>query len=172
VPAVEGPLIDATQIPVAVERPAPTRLEIPSVGISMPVQATGVAVDGQMELPADPEVMGWYRFGPLPGDSTGSAVLGGHVDSIEYGVGPLARLAAVQPGAEVVVTGADGQPTRYQVRSVERIYKAALPVESLFAVEGPHQLAVVTCGGRFLGNGQGYEDNVVVIAVPTPGATP
>ena len=164
-PITEG-LVDATVIPVEEVVEPPQRVSIPSVGIDLPVIATGVAEDGQMELPEDPTVMGWYRFGPLPGDPEGSAVLGGHVDSIEFGVGPLSRLASVQPGAEVTVTGLDGEPVRYQVRSVERIYKATLPVDELFAPDGPHQLAVVTCGGRFLGTGLGYEDNIVVIAEP------
>jgi hypothetical protein len=171
-PLVDGPLVDATQIPVAVERPAPTRLDIPSAGISMPVQATGVAPDGQMELPADPRVIGWYRFGPLPGDPAGSAALGGHVDSVEVGTGPLAALAGVQVGAEVVVTAADNTPLRYQVTAVQRIQKAALPTDLVFAPTGPAQLAIVTCGGRYLPDAGGYEDNVVVIAMPSPGGTP
>lgn len=158
--------VDATVMPALESVSPPQRVSIPSVGIDLPIVATGVAEDGQMELPEDPTVMGWYKFGPQPGDDQGSTVLGGHVDSIEFGVGPLSRLASVQPGTEVTVTGPDGTVLRYQVRTVERIYKAALPVDVLFAPDGPHQLAVVTCGGEFLGTGNGYEDNIVVIADP------
>jgi hypothetical protein len=136
----------------------------------MPVQATGVRADGQMDLPPDPGVIGWYQFGALPGDPAGSAVLGGHVDSVELGTGPLARLADVPVGAEVVVTGGDGTPVRYEVASVQRIQKAALPTDVLFAPDGPPQLAIVTCGGRYLPDAGGYEDNVVVLAVPMPAA--
>jgi hypothetical protein len=88
------------------------------------------------------------------------------VDSDIYGTGPLARLAGVNVGASIEVVGADGTPLTYQVTSVERIYKAALPVDRLFAPDGPHQLAVVTCGGRYLPEAGGYEDNIVVIATP------
>jgi hypothetical protein len=172
VATITGGLVDATVIPAPAAVTPPQRVSIPSVGIDLPIIDTGVAPDGQMELPDDPGLVGWYRFGPLPGDPTGSAVLGGHVDSIEYGVGPLSRLPSVQPGADVMVTAADGRLLRYQVRSVERIYKAALPVDRIFAPDGPHQLTVITCGGRFLGTGLGYEDNIVVVAVPAQGATP
>jgi sortase (surface protein transpeptidase) len=165
-PQITEGFVDATVIPTEEVAEPPQRVSIPSVGIDLPVVATGVAGDGQMELPEDPKVMGWYKFGPQPGEDQGSTVLGGHVDSIEYGVGPLSRLANVQPGTEVTVTGPDGTVLRYQVRTVERIYKAALPVDELFTPEGPHQLAVVTCGGEFLGTGLGYEDNIVVIADP------
>ena len=52
------------------------------------VAAMGVAEDGQMALPPDPRTIGWYRYGAGPGDRVGSVVLGGHLDSREYGVGP------------------------------------------------------------------------------------
>jgi hypothetical protein len=159
-------VVDATRI----ERPRPPRspqsVEVVGVGLTMPVKATGVAEDGQMALPADPRIMGWYRFGPEPGDRRGSTVLAGHVDSREYGTGPLVRLASVQPGTEVVVTAADGTPLRYRVTTVERITQAALPVDRLFDPTGPHRLTLVTCGGRYLPEAGGYEDNILVTATP------
>jgi hypothetical protein len=159
-------VVDATRI----ERPRPPRppqsVQVAGVGLTMPVKATGVAQDGQMALPADPRIMGWYRFGPEPGDRRGSTVLAGHVDSREYGTGPLVRLASVQPGTEVVVTAADGTPLRYRVTTVERITQAALPVDRLFDPTGPHRLTLVTCGGRYLPEAGGYEDNILVTATP------
>ena len=160
------PVVDATRIiaPEGIE--PPRRLVVGAVDIAMPVLATGVTADGQMELPADPSQVGWYRFGALPGDPEGSAVLGGHVDSVRYGTGPLARLAQVREGARVMVTSGEGQRLAYRVTSVERISKAALPVDRLFDPTGPHRLVIVTCGGRYLPEAGGYEDNIVVIAEP------
>jgi hypothetical protein len=160
------PVVDATLIEVVDEVQPPRRVRIDTVDIAMPVAATGVTRDGQMELPDDPRTIGWYRFGALPGDARGSAVLGGHVDSTRYGVGPLARLASVQDGDPIIVTGSDGTRLRYEVTSVERITKAALPVDRLFDPDVSHRLVVVTCGGRYLPDAGGYEDNIVVIAAP------
>jgi hypothetical protein len=162
----EVPVLDATRIEGLDEVQPPRRVSIPSVDIAMPVAATGVARDGQMELPDDPRRIGWYRFGALPGDDRGSAVLGGHVDSERYGTGPLARLASVREGARITVTGADGERIPYAVTSVERIQKAALPVDRIFDPDVAHRLVIVTCGGRFLPDAGGYEDNIVVIATP------
>ncbi len=165
-PVVDVPVIDATEIvlPEAVE--PPRRMRIAGLDIDMPVRATGVLADGQMQLPKNPGVIGWYQFGPAPGEPRGSTVLGGHVDSVKRGVGPLARLASTEVGDRIVVTTADGTPIRYTVHSVARITKAALPVDWLFRPDGAHQLAVVTCGGRFLPEAGGYEDNIVVVARP------
>jgi hypothetical protein len=160
------PIVDATTIEAVEEVAPPRRLKIASQEISMPIVATGVASDGQMELPDDPREIGWYRFGALPGDPRGSAVLGGHVDSVRLGVGPLATLASVDKGARITVTAADGERLDYRVTSVERITKAALPVDRLFDPDVDHRLVVITCGGRFLPDAGGYEDNIVVIATP------
>ena len=160
------PLADATRIEIPDEVQPPREVRIASVDIAMPVSATGVTRDGQMELPDDPRTLGWYRFGALPGDAQGSAVLGGHVDSKRYGTGPLARLASVRDGDPITVTAADGQLLRYEVTSVERITKAALPVDRLFDPDSAHRLVIVTCGGRYLPDAGGYEDNIVVIATP------
>lgn len=160
------PIVDATMIESPEEAPPPRRVRIGSQDISMPIIATGVTPDGQMELPDDPREIGWYQFGALPGDPRGSAVLGGHVDSQRYGSGPLARLASVEEGARITVTAADGQRLGYTVTSVERITKAALPVDRLFDPDVEHRLVVITCGGRYLRDAGGYEDNIVVIATP------
>jgi hypothetical protein len=166
-PAADAvPRTDATRIQAPEDVEPPRRVSLPGVGIDMPIVATGVRRDGQMELPDDPREIGWYRFGALPGDDRGSAVLGGHVDSQRYGVGPLARLADAQRGDRIVVTGADGERLRYRVTSVERISKAALPTDRLFDPDVAHRLVVVTCGGRYLPAEGGYEDNIVVIAKP------
>jgi sortase (surface protein transpeptidase) len=160
------PVMDATDITIPAPVPAPRSLRLPSVDVTMPVIATGVARDGQMELPDDPSQIGWYRFGAAPGDRRGSAVLAGHVDSIDEGAGPLARLASVSVGERVVVTDGDGARLTYRVTDVQRIAKAALPVDRIFRPDGRHRLVIVTCGGRYLPDAGGYEDNIVVSARP------
>ncbi len=75
-------------------------------------------------------------------------------------------LAAPYDGEEFEYRQPDGQRLRYQVTSVERITKAALPVDRLFDPDVAHRLVVVTCGGRYLPDAGGYEDNIVVIAKP------
>jgi len=150
---------------VAAQRPAPVRLAVPSLGVDAPVEPVGVRDDGQMALPEDVDRLGWYRFGPVPGGE-GSAVLAGHVDDLRQGLGALAPLREAQPGAEVLVTDADGTATRWEVVSREVIEKQALPVDRLFARWGPPRLTLVTCGGPFLPEVGGYRDNVVVVAEP------
>lgn len=144
---------------------APVRVRVPTVGLDMAVRPTGVGRGGQMQLPSDPRLLGWYRFGPAPSSGTGAAVLAGHVDSRRYGVGPLSRLAAVSAGDTVRVLSADGRVTVYRVDSIERFDRQGLP-DAVFTRSGPERLRLVTCTGAFIPEAGGYQQNLVVTAVP------
>lgn len=145
------------------------RLTAPSVGIDLPVRPVGVARDRQMALPADPTVLGWYRYGPAPGSGRGSVVLAGHLDSRRYGLGPLVRLRDAEVGDRIEVAGDDGTRRAYTIRSLRRYDRQALPAE-LFSRVGRERLRIVTCGGAYLPDRGGYQLNLVVTAVPARSA--
>jgi len=145
--------------------PRPLEVTLVSLGVQMPVRAVGVSPDGQMRLPADPRVLGWYRFGPAPGASEGgSVVLAGHLDSKRYGVGPLVRLRDVTERQRIEVASSDGRERTYVVERVDRFDRQQLP-EALFARNGPERLRLITCGGDY-DPVLGYEQNLVVTARP------
>lgn len=172
-PTVTGPRQSPTPLIPAptgrattrVEIPVPTQLEIPSVRLRMPLTPVGLDSRGDMELPPSPKVAGWYRYGPAPGSNVGAAVIAGHVDTPEEGVGPLDVLEQLKPGTVIVVRSGT-QTTRYAVKSVRKVGKGELDLDALFARDGPHRLHVVTCGGEFDRRTRQYTDNVVAVAVP------
>ncbi|SFL75194.1 class F sortase [Geodermatophilus ruber] len=151
--------------PTAAAVPAPVRLAVPALGVDAPVDPVGVRADGLMQLPDDVDRVGWYRFGPVPG-ADGSAVVAGHVDDRDQGLGVLAPLREAAVGDEIVVTDVTGAATHWRVVSRELIAKQALPLDRLFSRAGPPRLVLVTCGGPFLPEHGGYRDNLVVVAEP------
>jgi len=157
-----SPMTSAPTTPLP-EAPAPVRLVIPALGVDSAIDPVGVAPDGQMAIPDDVDRVGWYQFGPAPGGA-GSAVIAGHVDDREQGLGALAPLRETAVGTEVLVTGADGTTARWRVVSRELITKQVLPLERLFTRTGPPRLTLITCGGPFLPEYRSYRDNVVVVA--------
>jgi hypothetical protein len=162
------PVTTRDAAPTAVPRlPAPVGLAVPALGVEAAVDPVGVRDDGQMTLPEDVDRLGWYRFGPVPG-AAGSAVVAGHVDDLEQGLGVLAPLREASAGDEVLVTDAAGGTTRWRVVSRELIEKQALPLDRLFGRDGPPRLVLVTCGGPFLPEYGSYRDNVVVVAEQIP----
>ena len=93
-------------------------------------------------------------------------VLAGHLDSKRYGLGPLVGLREVDAGDGVRVTRSDGTAKRYTVLEVRRYDRQALP-EEVFARTGPERLRIITCGGEYLPDEGGYQQNLVVTAVPS-----
>lgn len=148
------------------EAPRPVLLQAPTIGLSAEVDPVGVSGDQQMRLPADPRRLGWYRYGPAPGDGRGSVVLSGHVDSATYGVGPLARLAELRPGDLVAVRLDSGAWRRFRVDSIQSFDRQTLP-ETVFTRDGPERLRLITCTGAYLPQRGGYQENLVVTAVPS-----
>jgi hypothetical protein len=140
------------------------QLVVPDLGVDAAVDPVGVEADGQMTVPAEVDRVGWYRFGPVPG-AAGSAVVAGHVDSWDQGLGALAPLREAEVDDEVLVTDAAGAVSRWRVVSRDLLAKQALPAE-LFARTGEPRLVLVTCGGPYLPDLRSYRDNVVVVAVP------
>jgi Sortase domain len=149
-------------------RPAavPARLDLPSLDVSSTVAPVGVDREGDLEIPEDVAEVGWYRFGPRPGDPAGSTVLSGHVDSAEQGKGAFFRLRDLKPGDPVVVRGSDGRTWRYRVVSREEWPKSEVPLDRLFSRSGAARLTLVTCGGGFREDIRSYQDNIAVTAVP------
>ncbi|HEY6743666.1 MAG TPA: class F sortase [Lapillicoccus sp.] len=140
---------------------APTRIAVERLGIDMTVEPQGVTPDGQMALPASPEVAGWYRFGSTPDDAAGATVLAAHVDS-KTGIGPFVRLGSARAGDKVDVW-VGGERRAYRVTQVYRVDKTRVDGDGLFAVSGPPRLHLVTCTGAYV-PGSGYTDNLVVVA--------
>lgn len=119
-----------------------------------------------MRIPRDARRVGWYRFGPRPGGGVGSVVLAAHVDSRTQGLGAFYPLREADRGDRVVMTSTGGRRWTYRVVAREVFRKRALPLEDLFRRDGREVLTLITCGGPYLADAGGYQDNVVVSAVP------
>ena len=140
----------------------PFRLSIDRIGVDAPVVAVGVEPGtNAMQIPGLDDV-GWYQFGSMPGDPTGTAVLVGHVDG-NGRPGVFANLRDLAPGDTFTVTLPDGSGRAFAVTGLQQFDKQALPSD-LFARGGPPRLALITCGGEFDAATGHYVDNVVVVA--------
>ncbi|MBN9098543.1 MULTISPECIES: class F sortase [unclassified Pseudonocardia] len=167
-PPAVGRTVDVRHAPVpSVGGPgaAPVRLRIPVLRIDAPVRAVATGPAGDLGVPDDPQVIGWWAAGGAPGVPGAAGVLDGHVDSAAHGPGALFHLAALVPGDVVAVVTAQGAVVAYAVQEVHRFPKTAFRAD-LLTPGGAPRLVVVTCGGVFDRATRNYEDNVVVVAVP------
>lgn len=142
---------------------SPRRVRIPSMGIDVPVVGIDV-VDGTLTPPDDPQVLGWWRHGAVPGALRGSALVTGH--TVSAGGGALDDLEQVALDADVHVGTARGL-IRYRVTKVDVYRKASLARDAgrVFSQTSPGRLVLITCEDW---NGHEYLSNVVVYAEAHP----
>ncbi|MDH3249782.1 MAG: class F sortase [Acidimicrobiia bacterium] len=158
------PLGSALLSPLPAPASQPIGLVVESLGISSaPIIDVGVESNGEMEIPGATEI-GWYRFGPTPGDP-GSAVLAAHI-AFNGRDGVFRDLDEIEVGAIVEVAYEDGSSKRFRVTEIAQYAKDELPVGRVFAKEGTPELTLITCGGDFNRSLRSYSNNVVAVAEP------
>jgi sortase (surface protein transpeptidase) len=168
---VASPVIPA----VAAERSTPTQLQIPAIGLSVPLSTLGLNLDGTVQVPSSVQQAGWYRLGPSPGQ-LGSAVILGHVDSYQ-GPAVFFKLRSVVAGDLIGVNLADGAKAQFKVTSVSTYLKSNFPDQAVYGPHGFSELQLVTCGGTFDTQTGHYLSNIVVYSslvslTPGSGAPP
>ena len=148
----------------------PVEVRLPSIGVTSPLHALGLATDGTLEVPTGPLVdqAAWYSGSPTPGER-GPTVIEGHVTGAGGRPSVFFDLGDVAAGDRVEVDREDGRTVAYEVYRVERFAKNAFPTVAVYGpTEGP-ELRVITCGGAFDAASGHHVDNVVVFArVLTP----
>lgn len=144
----------------------PTRLEIPAIDVATSLVRLGLMKDGTVEVPSDPDLAGWFRHGPPPGQR-GSAVILGHVDSVQ-GPAVFARLQELRPGDAVTVGRQDGSVARFVVRKAVLYANEDFPAHRVYAARAGHGLNLVTCGGTYDATDGGYQSNLVVYTRRAP----
>ena len=149
----------------------PTEIFIGKLGVQAPIDQVGVYDDGSVEIPEDITRVGWYRFGSGPGQGAGSTVIVGHRDGFDEGPGAFYSVSALEPGDVVELELEDGSTQEYEVVSREAIDRELLPSDDVFDEDGPERLTLISCIGYFDRNNGGYQQNVVVTAVPVNRAT-
>jgi hypothetical protein len=171
----ERPAASASPAPVSTTLPpettleparlVPVRVEVPSIGVSSPLDRLALEPSGVMQTPVSAARAGWFAGGPAPGEP-GPAVIAGHVDS-RSGPGVFFRLRLLRPGALIVVGMRGAAPMRFRVTAVRSYAKNAFPTGAVYGPTPGPELRLITCGGAFDRRASSYRDNVVAYAVPT-----
>ncbi|MDI9918638.1 class F sortase [Rhodococcus sp. IEGM 1379] len=138
---------------------APISLRIPQIGVDETLIELGLNADETVEVPLDYQKPGWFKYGPTPG-TTGSSVILGHVDSFD-GPAVFYQLDSLAAGDRVEVTLADGATAHFEVTRLATYPKEQFPAEEVYGEHGYSALQLVTCGGEFDPVTRSYESNVV-----------
>ena len=165
--APAAPVTQQPSSPVQAAEPAPQRpgtIRLPGGGTATLVRKE-LGPDGALPIPADLGQATWW--GAELNAAGGASVFAGHVNW-RGATGPFAELWTVAIGGPVTIVDAAGKTWRFRISQLLTVHKNDLPAraDELFGPSGPHRVVLVTCGGRWVGGADGYEENRVVIADP------
>jgi sortase (surface protein transpeptidase) len=124
----------------------------------------GTDRNGELESPPmdEPNLVGWYRGGPTPGQA-GPAVLLGHKDTRTRSA-VFSRLHELRYGDRIEVVRMDGTVAVFTVGGVEQASKDTFPTERVYGRTEYAELRLITCGGVYNRVSGHYLDNVIVYA--------
>jgi sortase (surface protein transpeptidase) len=145
---------------------APTRIRIPAIGVTAPLEPLTVGPDRVLPPPKNPGTTGWWQDGPEPGEP-GPAVLVGHFDS-DTGPAVFYRLAELRHGDRVAINRSDGTTVFFTVRRLASYPQDAFPTDQVYGDTGNRPaLRLITCGGSFDHAADRYTENLIVSATKT-----
>lgn len=149
---------------LAMPRSAPTRVQIPSIGVSAPFTPLHLGADGVLQAPPEnnANLAGWYADGPTPGER-GDAIVAGHVDT-RTGPAVFFLLSLLKRGATADIERADGSTATFTVDAVRTFAKGDFPDSQVYGDTPDAELRIITCGGAFDRSRQEYKANTVVFA--------
>ncbi len=162
----------ATQAPAAVRIAAQSiagmRVRIPALGVDASLIELGFADGGQLDIPRDGAVVGWYTISALPGEP-GNALLGAHVDW-RGSTAVFWRLRDLTAGDMIYIDTPAGELV-YRVDSAGMVPNTTPLGEVLGSRSGPQSLTLFTCGGTFDQVEREYDQRFIVRAVSVPAST-
>jgi sortase (surface protein transpeptidase) len=147
-------------------RGLPARLVIPAINVNAAVEYTGRTPAGDMAVTNGSVDVGWYKYGPLPGEA-GSAVMAGHVVGINGQPGIFINLSRLAPGDLVSVVDAKGQSVSFTVRASQTYNPAQADASVFNSASGTH-LNLITCAGDWDAAAHHYLSRLVVFADKSP----
>lgn len=154
---------DGEALLLPVDRPVPVTLSIPTLDLSVGfVAPLGLLENNEVEVPSSYTEVGWYQYGPLPGEQ-GPAIILGHVDSVD-GPAVLYPLKDIEIGDSIFVERSDGIVTRFIVEALDRPSQDEFPTEKVYGSIDYPGLRIITCTGTYIHNEQRYSHNLVVYA--------
>ncbi|MEV8633872.1 class F sortase [Streptosporangium sp. NPDC051023] len=151
----------------AMQPSTPVRLVVKRLGIDAPITSVGLDKQGAIEVPpvGDPNLVGWYRSGPTPGEA-GPAIILGHKDT-RSGSAVFSRLAEIRNGDVIEVRRQDGIIAVFTVGGLEQAEKTVFPTQRVYGESPNPQLHLITCGGTYNHVTGHYTDNVIAYATMT-----
>jgi len=142
----------------------PKKIIIPSIGVEALIQLVGRDQNGNIAVPNNIHLAGWYVNSVRPGER-GLSIIDGHKDGITA-IGVFYNLDKVASDDVVIVEFGDGSKKEFKVIEIKQV-----PISDAFTAmytrykEYDSQVNLVSCAGSYNQSIKTYDDRIVVVAV-------
>ncbi|MEI7631806.1 MAG: class F sortase [bacterium] len=141
----------------------PLKIDIPSIAVGANIQKVGLLANGTIETPdVLSGLVGWYQYGPTPGE-LGPSVLVGHVDSYK-GPSVFWNLSKLNIADVVNITRSDGIMVQFIVSRIAQYDQDNFLTDEVYGNIDHAGLRIITCGGTFNHFTGHYSQNTVIYA--------
>jgi LPXTG-site transpeptidase (sortase) family protein len=144
----ESPLSDDEKIALQTSVTFPVKLSIEKIGVYASVEPVGVLDNNAMAVPSTKDDVGWYKFGPNPGDQ-GSAVFAGHVNWTGGQDAVFTSLNKLETGDVVKVLDNLGVVNNFVVTHKKDYSLDGNTNEVFSSSDGIKRLNLITCDGEW-----------------------
>jgi len=141
----------------------PAKLNIPSLGVNADIIQVGVTATGNMAVPHSFQQVGWYKYGPAPGND-GDAVLAGHVDNGLSLAGVFYHLKDIKIGDTFEIVDSASGTAVFEVTATSSLDYHEGDTSAIFTTEGPPTLTLITCTGDWVQADKTYDHRLIVKA--------
>lgn len=159
--AMVRPTTAPTVTPTPVIFATPVNIQIPKLGVTSTVEQVGLDAKKNMDVPKQDMNVGWYMYGPKPGE-LGNSVIAGHYDTKTGAPAVFYRLSDLVVGDEVIVTDEKGDSYTFTVVAKNKYPTDSFPIETVFGKANERYLNLITCDGVFNSAKRLYSDRLVV----------
>lgn len=160
-----APIATTTEVVEYEALPAayPDSIRIPKIGVDATFEAPlGIQENREIEVPEGFETVGYYKYGPTPGE-LGPAVMLGHVDSYR-GPAVFYSLGQLESGDTIEIDRDDGTTAIFEVERLERHAQSGFPTDKVYGDLDYAGLRLITCSGTYDRGEQRYSHNLIVFA--------
>lgn len=162
-PSDEIPLPAEVNTSIGNEKEHPLNISIPKIGVNAKIQEVGITQKGNMATPSNFMDVGWYRYGPVPGEK-GSAVMAGHVNN-ELGLSAVfGKLEDLTAGDDIYVAMEKDKQLHFKVTKI-KTYDFDASGEEVFNENDAKLLKLITCTGSWIEKFKTHDRRLVVSAI-------
>lgn len=155
-------LAAANQANYEVPADSPRRIIIPNLEVNAIIQPVGTTSAGDMEVPVDPSIAGWFSQRAVPGEK-GLSIINGHLLSGAEHEGIFSNLNQLSVGSIFQIEMGDYSKKDFIVTANYKVTNAEAQ-ELLYKQIYISQLNLITCTGQYLKTQETFDHRQIVVA--------